>query len=130
MPKAANGTAEAMGTEFAETATTLLKDYVAKLEAMQRTVIESRRAHLECEGAGAEKSAKQRWCSDQFEAVRREFFALNNDLEQLARRVSQQLEHGAIADTAKLELKTRLAEFEAKLQSTAFLIQNSTAQFR
>lgn len=103
-----------LSTGFAQAAIPLLKEYTTKLdvltEKLQRLRQESKRG-----GHGGFLETSQL-------ALRDTFLGMEPAMEDLARRVSQRIEHGVLDDFARLELRLRLAEFESTMQSTRNLL--------
>jgi hypothetical protein len=110
-------------TEFARRMIPLLKEYTEKLDHLLR------RGQRLCVSPkdGSEKGVRDRdrerrhaeWQFLQQAANR-----LARPMRDLARHVSQMVEHGSLDDATRLELQLRLAEFEHALQSAPQLLQD------
>ena len=110
--------------EFAEGVIPLLKEYTQKLHSLTQ----SARGTLDQALDEAASKAQLRITRQGLADLVRYFNSLFPVLKQLAQAVSQRLEHTEMDDLTRLELRVRLAEFEASLllaKDTIHAVENT-----
>jgi hypothetical protein len=106
---------EASSRSFADVIGPLLKEYSLRLQAATDGLIQRAQdfSHLENEPNSPEKEIAERLIRFERQRIRN----LLPGIERLARQTSQQLDHGILDELSKIELKARLADLEALLNS-------------
>jgi hypothetical protein len=110
-PETING-----ANQFAQTAIPLLKEYSKKLDDI------SEKAHALRETRSKSPDADHKLMETDVKFLGLLFNRLKPPASNLARHVSQLVEHGNLDDLTRLELILRLAEFESALLSAEGMI--------
>ena len=101
--------------EFAKTVIPLMKEFGNKLNLLADHALELRQSF---DAADTSDKRPLLFLQRKYAINWQRFDALEPAVMNLARNVSQMIEHGDLDDLTRLELQLRLAEFEDSIRST------------
>jgi hypothetical protein len=119
---------DSIAEQFAKDAVLLLKEYTRTLNEITQRAWNLLDSAAELKGARSDDPRRLRLQS-QHQSCLQVFQRINAAAHNLARVVSQRIEHGKFDDLRQAELRLRLAEFEASLQAAQMAVSNGLPGF-
>jgi hypothetical protein len=115
---------------FAGEAVRLLREFTDKLESITKQAFQlaDRADEMRRLTAKGDDPRRQR-LQNQYQSMSQVFHSMNPAATQLARVVSQRIEHGGLDDLEQAELRLRLAEFEGALMAAQTAVASSYPQW-